>query len=683
MKVKRFLTVVSFSALISLYVAIAMPRNIFNVSLALFIMLIIIHRATVNKYTREMVVSFISILIAISYLNIYNLSLSNKISGFDGLGNTVRTGVVTSKKHQSSPIRYTIRLKNINGKRVNNFSVDVNTDDILRIGENVRLIGKYKSFTPNTNKSYYYSKSIFGRFSCDNIEILNTKTNLNKVISNIRYGLLNKIREIYNFNDVSLASAMGLGDKSLLNSNTVNQFSFTGVSHTLVVSGLHVGIIVVAVSWLLSWLPIKKIYKNIVTSLVVFLFMLIVGFTPSVIRAGVLSISILIGRSFILEIDNFTILAIIVFVTLLINPYSATNASLLLSYSAYFGVLYRIQISTEKGYGYIATTLLMSFMAVVFTSPITAMLGMNITLFSPIFNLIITPIISVVCVLSFFTPLLSFIPGIGILTNMVLVPINEFCIAILLKFTEFVSDNFAFAMVDIGQESIKFIIWVFVIWYAVAAVQFSNDKISKFFVISVSLVSFLCYNYMNKDVVTVCAFPNGSEPSFEISYNGDNYLVLSGNINEKRLSYLVQNQNISNFSQTILCCEKEQDTTCLSQYSDEVIILDATDIFINDILKLKSDISENSSEYTIDIEGVKISFSYGDAEIGDSDFYFMGSDQPIKMESKNNYYFYNSYNDTQLSKYLDMTELYNMFTIKIKNGKYRIIKDVKNFGYKL
>lgn len=679
MKVKRFLSVVSFSAFISLYVRIAMPKNIFNVSLALFVVLIIIHRATVNKYTCEMVLSFIAVLIASSYLNIYNLHLSNQISKFDGLGDSVRTGVVVSKNHQSTPIRYTINLKSINGKKLKNFSVYINTDDILRVGENVKLTGKYKRFKPNTNKLHYYSKSIFGEFLCDKIEIINLKTNLNKTINEIKYLLLSKIREVYNFDNVPIVAAMGLGDKNLLNSNIVNQFNFAGISHTLVVSGLHVGIIVMAVSWLLFGLPIKKVYKNIVTSLVVFLFMLIVGFTPSVIRAGILSISILLSRSFILEIDNFTILAIIIFITLMINPYSAANISMLLSYCAYFGVIYRAEISNKKGYRHIATTLLMSFMAVVFTSPVMSMLGMNITLLAPIFNLIAAPIIFLVCVLSFFTPLLSFIPGIDILNKIIFVPLNEFCISILLNFTEYISNNFQFAMIDIGKENIKFIIWTFVICCGIAYVQFSNKKISRFFVISVSLVSLLCYNYMNKDTVIVSAFPNGGEPSFEISYNGDNYLVLSGNMNEKRLSYLGQN----NFLQTILCCEKEQDLACISQYSDEVIILNSTDIFVNDILKLKSDISDNSRKYTIDVDGVKISFSYGDAEIGDSDFYFMGSDRPIKIESKNNYYFYNSYDDTKTSEYLDMTELYNVFTIKIKNGRYRIIKDVKNFGYKL
>ncbi len=684
MKVKRFLAVVSFSILISLYIVLSMPRNIFNVSLALFAIFIIIHRSTVNRYTCEMIVSFISIIIAISYLNIYNFHLSNKISQFDNLDNIVRTGVVTDKKQQSSPIQYTIKIKTIDDNKTNNFSVVITTDDVLKVGDYVTLTGKYKSFMNNNNRNYYYSKAIFGKFSCDNIELENSTTNINNIIGEFKRNILSKIRKIYNFNYVPVVAAMSIGDKSLVNSDTVNQFNFTGISHTLVVSGLHVGIIASAISIILSLIPIKKTYKNIVTSIIVFMFMLLVGFTSSIIRAGIIYITILIGRSCVLEIDNFTTMAIIIIITIIMNPYSAVNASLLLSYSAYFGVIYRLKIIDKKEYGYITGTLLISFMAVVFTLPIMTMLGMKITLFSPIFNFFIAPIISIICVLSFFTPLLSFIPGISILTNLVLVPLNEFCIFILLNFTEFISKNFEFALIDISQENIKFMIWIVLVCCAIAAVQFSNKKISAFFIVLVPLASFLCYNYIDKDIITVKAFANGREPSFEISYNKDNYLILSGNINEKRISSIVQKYDISNFTQIILCCREEQDTSYLAQYSDEIISLDSTDMFLNDILQLRSNIEETSSKYTINIENVNISFSYGDAEIDNSDFYFMGLDKPVKTESKNNYYFYSRYNDNEKThKYSNMVELYDVFTIKIKNGEYHIIKDVKNFGYQL
>ena len=156
---------------------------------------------------------------------------------------------------------------------------------------------------------------------------------------------------------VALAVAMGFGEKSLVDQSVLNSFKYTGLAHAVVVSGLHIGFIVSVLISLMYCIPLNKKLKNIVLCLLVFIFMGIIGFTPSIIRAGCLILSVTIGRTLIVETDNYTVLGIVILVTLLFNPYSANNGSLLLSYTAYFGVVQAAEIARQKNFGKIKSFL--------------------------------------------------------------------------------------------------------------------------------------------------------------------------------------------------------------------------------------------------------------------------------------------------------------------------------------
>lgn len=184
-------------------------------------------------------------------------------------------------------------------------------------------------------------------------------------------------QKLYTGRYLQIVKAIGLGEKEELGGDIKQSFKVSGIAHALVVSGLHIGIISRAMGLLMSFLPVSKKIKNVILCLFIFIFMGIIGFTPSVIRAGVLMIFYLLGRNLLLETDNYTVLAVVIGITLFFNPYSAINASLLLSYSAYFGVVTAADIANQKVFGKILTALIISAFAAIFTSPFMAVLGME------------------------------------------------------------------------------------------------------------------------------------------------------------------------------------------------------------------------------------------------------------------------------------------------------------------
>ncbi len=689
MRIKRILAIISFSALLGLYLIATMPKGIIITSLALFIAFIFIHAFTTKKYTKQLVLSFATVLLAFLYFIFHNNLMTEKISKIDGVDNNILIGEVVSVKDYSGSKCYTINVNSINEVKYSFFNVNLYTGYNLKPGEQVKLTGKYKSFTHKSNFTYNYSRNIYGYYYADKIELLdNTGFSFSKLFANLRNMLINSAKNEYDEISLPIVIAMGIGDKSLIDDNTVKNFSFTGISHALVVSGLHVSFIALIFNLILKPIPVNKKFKNCILSLFIFIFMGIIGFTPSIIRAGCLSIFMLLGRNFIVETDNYTILAVVVLITLIINPYSAASASLLLSYSAYFGVITAAQISEEKGYGKLKSSLLVTTFAVLFASPFLSMFGMVATLVSPIFNLLLSPIILAVCALSFFSSVLGCFPLISLVVKYTFVPINQLLIRFLLLSTEFAHTNFSFALINLSSEYIRVLIFSAVFASIVSWLQFNNKQLRKIFIIFIPLLAVLCYNQYIKDLVVIRAFDSGSETSFVITRDSKNYLLLAENIKEKRLNQLMNYENLNDFQAVLYCPEKYEFPESVDKYAQDIVYVDRSGEYLIADLPVYAVVEKRNMTYILDVGGTTLGINHKKADMQASkmDFYFFGSDTPQGIKADNIYYFYPLLKKhTDLATQLDADVLYDTLTIKIniKTGNYRIVEDVKNFGSQL
>ncbi|MBR5521803.1 MAG: ComEC/Rec2 family competence protein [Oscillospiraceae bacterium] len=688
MKIKRPLFITALSILVVIYAANTMPKSTVMFSLALFALFIFIHKFTRNKYTAALILSFVSMLFGLGYLSAYSHSMFAKTSLLESMDVVEIKGEIKNQGTSGASQYYDIKVDTVNGEKFPSFCVRVYNGDMLERGDIVTMSGKFKSFTAKSNYIYNYSQGIFGYFYTEKIKIETDSISINKFFNNISIKLKDRAYRIFNYKYSSVAIAMGLGDKDVLNDSTVSAFNFSGISHALVVSGLHVGFVVLAFNKILQYIPVKKKIKNIVLSIFVFLFMGMIGFTPSVIRAGCLVLAFTLGRTFIQEIDNFTVLAIIILITIIVNPYSANNGSLLLSYSAYFGVIQAARIINEKELNKVIASLLVTTFACLYTAPVLALLGMDTTILSPLFNLIVSPVIMVVCTLSFFLPLLYYVPVVGNIVCGLLAPLNNVCIAFLLKFTSFVKDNLDFAMVSLSGERTVFMLFVIVLVILIAFIRFDEKRKRSLFIIIVPIIVLMCYNYMVKDIVSVRVFDGSSEPSYIVSYRDKNYLIMTENINNKRFTAVMNTQNIDSYEEIFYCPESKFDTEFISQFSDKIIVIDSTGTYENDIVSISAEIEKRSMIYVMNVGNVDFVFNHKKADLSkiQGDFYFFGSDTPEEVSVENCYYFYPVIKaNKQMAEDKEAVELYDILTIKInlKTGNYSIVKDVKNFGSQL
>ncbi|MCD4665831.1 MAG: competence protein ComEC family protein [Bacteroidales bacterium] len=142
--------------------------------------------------------------------------------------------------------------------------------------------------------------------------------------------------------EFAVASAILLGYDDKLDSEQQKEFAGAGAMHILCVSGLHVGIIYVILNNLLLFMDKKRwarFLKVFMLLLLIWIYALITGFSPSVLRASTMFSFIILGRSMKRKPNIYNSLAASAFLLLAINPYIITQVGFQLSYIAVIGIV--------------------------------------------------------------------------------------------------------------------------------------------------------------------------------------------------------------------------------------------------------------------------------------------------------------------------------------------------------
>lgn len=118
----------------------------------------------------------------------------------------------------------------------------------------------------------------------------------------IRIGLIirDRIAEVVNNSlpkeQAALMNAMLTGYRERFPDDLREAFSDSGLIHIMAVSGLHVGFIILPFVFLFNKLGLKKKIANPIIIVILFIYILITGYQPSVIRAVIMATIVLIGQ---------------------------------------------------------------------------------------------------------------------------------------------------------------------------------------------------------------------------------------------------------------------------------------------------------------------------------------------------------------------------------------------------
>lgn len=151
-----------------------------------------------------------------------------------------------------------------------------------------------------------------------------------------------------NYNEASVASAVLMGDFEFLDEDFYRNSKITGVTHMLVVSGMHLGIIFQLLGAVMAFFKVPHRIKSLMLMLSIFAVSAICGFTPSILRAGLTYFIIALGMFLFKKPDPLNSLGVATVVICFVSPFSAGNIGLLLSLFSTFGIIYICPLIYEK-----------------------------------------------------------------------------------------------------------------------------------------------------------------------------------------------------------------------------------------------------------------------------------------------------------------------------------------------
>jgi len=379
-------------------------------------------------------------------------------------------GTITSIEYSDNKTSFIVKGKE---KELLNYY----EENKFNIGDKVKVIGELKSPSINTTKNLFnyrnYLKSQKIYWIINNPKITLLKRN-NNIFYKVKNYLINKINNEYLYSFI-------LGDNSYIDDEIINSYRKNGISHLFAISGMHITLITSILLYLFGKVFDNKNIIILIISVFLFLYMFLVGFTPSVIRAILLFIILNFSKS-----KAKDVIVIIACILLLINPYYIYDLGFKYSFIVSY---YLINYNKLFNKNYIYNLFLISLIAFLASLPIQVNNFFEINLFSIVNNIIFVPLVSIIIfpftlitfIFSFLEPVLNIM--INILENLslffsrysyniiipkiplvliifyyfILLKLNKFKIILLVTFLvlypnmRYFINNYAVTFIDVGQ----------------------------------------------------------------------------------------------------------------------------------------------------------------------------------------------------------------------------------------
>lgn len=271
------------------------------------------------------------------YEKIYNELSKQQILDIEGI-------IISNKQEEKYYNKYKIKTK-YNQENIKLY-ITTKKNIELNYGDKILITGEYiKPEVRRNYKGFDYSQylkqlKIYGTVRCSKIQIKQYKkeNTIFKIANNISNKIITNTKQILEKEDSSILLGLILGKKTDINEETQDNFRNASMSHILAVSGMHVAYIVLGVNIIFKN-TIGKRNTNILNIIILVIYMFITNFSPSITRAGIMGIIMLLSKIIYRKNDIYTSISISLFFILIYNPFLIQNLGLILSYGGVIGII--------------------------------------------------------------------------------------------------------------------------------------------------------------------------------------------------------------------------------------------------------------------------------------------------------------------------------------------------------
>lgn len=265
------------------------------------------------------------------------------------------------------------------------------------VGDEISFMGVASAFEDSpffNSRSYYYTDGIYLFVTCTGeLETESPSFSLRREVSEYSRFCSNRIRSLSTSESGNILSAMTLGDTTLISDEARLYMNRVGIGHIISVSGLHVSAAAALVMILLKKLRVPKTVYLLLAEAVVVLYTVFTGFRISCIRAAIMFSVYIISRLINRPSDSLNTVSVAALIIMVSEPFAAADVSLLLSLAGVFAVAVVAPFVTAlfKVRSKILSSLFASLCASLITFPAITLFFDEVSLISPLANLLLVP----------------------------------------------------------------------------------------------------------------------------------------------------------------------------------------------------------------------------------------------------------------------------------------------------
>ena len=303
------------------------------------------------------------------------------------------TGIVTTIVKKENSFKLTIKGKE-------KLIVYISNIENIELGDKVVVKGKYtlpkKATIPNNfdYQKYLYNNHIFYIMYAEELKIIKKNQN---ITFKIKKYILDKTS---NYTNNGYLNAFIIGDKTDL--EFYETYQNNGISHLFALSGMHISMLSLIIYKLVN----KFKHKDLIVIMFLLFYITLTNFSASILRTIIFFIILKLNKKLDLNISTKNALLITLSIIMIYNPLIVFDIGFQYSGLVTFGLI----VSTKyykKNYFY--NLFITSFIALLFSVPITLYNNYELNLLSILNNLINVPLITfVIYPLSLLTFLLKF-----------------------------------------------------------------------------------------------------------------------------------------------------------------------------------------------------------------------------------------------------------------------------------
>ena len=265
---------------------------------------------------------------------------------------------------------------------------------------------------------YFVNNGIYGNLWLKSIESKNGYNKFYRFLGDTRNSVKEFLKSSLNFENYTVVASIILGDKSMLSDGFYDLVKVAGISHIMAVSGLHLTVILSFLFLIFSRLLHNKYIRFLFSLGSIFIIAAICGFTPSVIRAGLMFLIIAFAGLINRDTDVLSVISFAVLVILSVSPLLLFNISFQMSVLSIIAVMYVTPFYHRIFFRYIPdytvlraliSVAMVSLFAHIFTMPVAIYNFGMVSLISVLTNIIIAIPTTLIIQLTVFGIIISFL----------------------------------------------------------------------------------------------------------------------------------------------------------------------------------------------------------------------------------------------------------------------------------